>query len=110
MTNKYNYNSYLNMNNLTVYNNEKYEKLLDDILLKSEQNINENKEIDINDYINNYLSIFYYSLMINREEEINNSLINDLSKKINNINNQHENLNNNTKFTQFSNYRRKNNK
>ena len=95
MTNKYNYNSYLNMNNLTVYNNEKYEKLLDDILLKSEQNKNAKKEIDTNDYINNYLSIFYYSLMINKEEEINNSLIKDLAMKINNININKNNLNNN---------------
>ena len=95
MTNKYNYNSYLNMNNLTVYNNEKYEKLLDDILLKSEQNKNAKKEIDTNDYINNYLSIFYYSLMINKEEEINNSLIKDLAKKINNLDISQNNLNNN---------------
>ena len=95
MTNKYNYNSYLNMNNLTVYNNEKYEKLLDDILLKSEQNKNAKKEIDTNDYINNYLSIFYYSLMINKEEEINNSLIKDLAKKINNLDIPQNNLNNN---------------
>ena len=108
--NKYNYDSYLNMDNLIIYKNDKYEKILEDILKKNEEIKNDNNDIDVNDYINNYLSIFYYSLMIKEEEEINNSLINDLSKKINNINNQHENLNNNTKFTQFSNYRRKNNK
>ena len=93
--NKYNYDSYLNMDNLIIYKNDKYEKILEDILKKNEEIKNDNNDIDVNDYINNYLSIFYYSLMINREEEINNSLINDLSKKINNINNQHENLNNN---------------
>ena len=95
ITNKYDYNSYLNMNNLNVYNNEKFEKLLDDILLKSEQNKIDNKGIDTNEYINNYLSIFYYILMINKEEEINNSLIKDLANKINNLDIPKNNLNNN---------------
>ena len=95
ITNKFNYNSYLNMKNLTIYNNEKYEKFLDNIFLTSEQIKNDIKEIDTNDYINNYLSIFYYSLMINKEEEINNSLIKDLAMKINNININKNNLNNN---------------
>ena len=85
------------MNNLTVYNNEKFEKLLDDILLKNEQNKIDNKGIDTNEYINNYLSIFYYILMINKKEEINNSLIKDLANKINNLDIPKNNLNNNIK-------------
>ena len=91
---KYDYNSYLNLKNLYVQNNEKYEKILEDFLTKNEKiNNSENEEILGSKYIENLLSILYYSLMINKEENINNSLINDLVKKIININAIQKDLN-----------------
>ena len=86
--NKFNYNSNLNLNSLYINNNEKYEKILEEILAKMEENNNsENKEINCSDYINGYLSSFYYSLMINKDEKINESLIDELEKKFSNVNN-----------------------
>ena len=103
--NKLDYNSILNLNNIYIENNEKYEKLLDDILNikeeKEEKNESEIKKDESNDYINNYLSILYYSLMINKEKTINDALINDLEKKVNSLipplinpNKNSENINN----------------
>ena len=87
LTNKSDYNSILNLKNIYIQNNEKYEKILDDTLLsKNANNKNGNKETEINDYINNYLSTLYYSLMINKDETLNNSLIGDLEKKVTNLN------------------------
>mgnify|MGYP002868430262 FL=1 len=100
--NKLDYTSILNMNNICIQNNEKYEKLLDDIFTEKEgktQNESNNKECD--DYIDNYLSVLYYSLMINKEKTINDSLISDLEKKVSSLipplinpNNNSENINN----------------
>ena len=68
--NKSDYNSIINMKNIYIQNNEKYEKILDDILLKKEENNKiEDKENKANGFINSYLSTLYYSLMINKEEE-----------------------------------------
>ena len=88
-----NYNSDNNLINLDFNNNEKYEKILDNILSKNIKN--ENKEITTSDYINNYLSILYYSLMINKEESLNNSIMNELNKKVNNLVNEEKVANNN---------------
>ena len=100
--NKLDYTSILNMNNICIQNNEKYEKLLDDIFTEKEgktQNESNNKECD--DYIDNYLSVLYYSLMINKEKTINDSLISDLEKKVSSLipplinpNKNSENINN----------------
>ena len=99
--NKLDYTSILNMNNICIQNNEKYEKLLDDIFIEKEgktQNESNNKECD--DYIDNYLSVLYYSLMINKEKAMNDSLINVLEKKVSSLipplinpNNNSENIN-----------------
>ena len=87
LTNKSDYNSIFNLKNICIQNNEKYEKLLEDTLLPKNANIKSgNKEAEISNYINNYLSTLYYSLMINKEELINNSLISDLEKKVMNLN------------------------
>ena len=87
LVNKSDYISMLNMKNINIQNNEKYENILDDIInKKAENNKEEKSESKSNDFINNYLSTLYYSLMINKEEEINSSLIDVLSKKIININ------------------------
>ena len=69
---KQDYNSYLNLKNLYMKNNEKYENMLDDILSDKNKFGNcSNNKIDLSSFINNLLSIFYYSLMINKSEEIN---------------------------------------
>ena len=84
--NKFNYNSFLNMNNLFFHNNERYESILENILSKNDQNQhNEDKQINCSEYINNYLSVLYYALMINNEETINDCLIKDLALKVSNI-------------------------
>ena len=95
LTNKSDYNSIFNLKNICIQNNEKYEKLLEDTLLPKNANIKSvNKEAEISNYINNYLSTLYYSLMINKEELINNSLISDLEKKVMNLNPPNINPNN----------------
>ena len=99
-----NYNSDNNLINLDFNNNEKYEKILDNILSKNIKD--ENKEITTSDYINNYLSILYYSLMINKEESLNNSIMNELNKKVNNLVNEeklanHININQNNNKNQI---------
>ena len=73
---KSDYNSYLNLKNLFIHNNEKYEKYLENILTKDKEVVNNYT------YVNKFLSILFYSLMINKEEEINNCLINNLVKKV----------------------------
>ena len=93
--NKYNYNSFLNLKNLKFNNNQKYESILENILAnRKEIEQNGNKQITSSDYINDYLSILYYSLMINNEESINNSILNDLNQKIESIINLNDNPNN----------------
>ena len=88
--NKSDYTSIINMKNIYIQNNEKYQKILEDIIgKKDEKEKKEEKDIKENetcDFINKYLSTLYYSLMINKEESINNSLIHDLENKITNLN------------------------
>ena len=79
LSNQYNYNSYLNISNLFVGNNEKYKTILENILA------NDKKVINNTDYINNYLSILFYSLMINKDDLMNNSLLNELARIVNNM-------------------------
>ena len=98
-----------------IQNNEKYEKLLDDIFIEKEekegntQNESNNKES--NDYIDNYLSVLCYSLMINKEYIINDSLIHILEKKVNSLiptlinpNDNSENINNQFLKENMNNY------
>ena len=96
--NIYNYNSYLNLKNLYLNNNQKYESILENILINDNPiENNENKQINSSDYINNYLSILYYSLILNNEETMNNSILIELNKKINNLNAWNINSNNKMK-------------
>ena len=82
--NKLDYNSIINMNNIYIENNKKYEEILDNILTKKDESDHtKNNDLDSKDYINNFMSILYYSLMINKEQSINDTLINDLEKNIN---------------------------
>ena len=95
--NKLDYNSIINMNNMNIQNNEKYEKILSDILNNNDKNDkNSDKSLEIGDYVNNFLSLLYYSLMINKEENINDSIMNELEKKIISINPEKNNPNENS--------------
>ena len=81
--NEADYCSIINLKNLFINNNEKYENILTNIL-KEENNINSN-DINIDKFIDIILLPFYYSLMINKNEKLNEDLISNISNKINNI-------------------------
>ena len=95
LTNKSDYNSILNLKNIYISNNEKYENILDEMFKEKDDNCQNHEGENISDFINNYLSTLYYGLMINKEEAINNSLISDLEKKVISFNPQLNNDNNN---------------
>ena len=83
--NKYNYNSILNLKNLKIQNNKKYENILKNIIQKN--NDNKNKEDNkVKNFVNNFLSILYYSFMINKDESISENIIKCLIKELTNIN------------------------
>ena len=92
LSKKFDYNSYLNMKNIYIHNNEIYEKILENIFINYEKINKENPIIENTDFINNFISLFYYSLMINKDEILNNSLISELSKKILNIQKNNNNI------------------
>ena len=86
MLNKLDYNSLINMNKIYIENNQKYEKILDDILSKNDEiNNTDNNTLNSLDYIKQFMATLYYSLMINKEDNINDSLINELQKNVNNL-------------------------
>ena len=75
-----NYNSIVNLKNLYLKNNEKYEIILRNFLNKKDKKENNEKEIDT--YLDKILSVFYYSLMIIRDESLVNNLLNNMEQKI----------------------------
>ena len=86
MLNKLDYNSLINMNNIYIENHQKYEKILDDILSKNDEiNNTDNDTLNSRDYIKQFMATLYYSLMINKEDNTNDSLINELLKNVNNL-------------------------
>ena len=83
--NKFNYQAIQNFNQLKIKNNDKYEHLLKRTIdqyqqIKSGQNKNE----DLNSITDQLLSLFYYVIMINPNEEVSDSLIHILNNIINN--------------------------
>ena len=83
LLNKLDYNSLINMNNIYIENNQKYEKILDEILFENEEiNDMNNNTLNSKDYINQYMAPLLYSMMINKEENLNDSLINELQKNV----------------------------
>ena len=75
--NKYNYQSIQNFNNLKIRNNEYFEKILDNIINKYDEfERDKNNKFNENLLINTILSPFYYSLMINNNQDFNNNLNN----------------------------------
>ena len=84
--NKFNYQAINNFNQLEIDNSEKYEQ----ILKKSLDNydiLKKEGKINIKDsFIDQILSLLFYSLMINHNQDYNNSIIDILKNKINTIN------------------------
>ena len=81
--NIYDYCSKINLKNLSIKNNEKYENIISNILTNI--NSNEKKENNISDIdklVDKILLPFYYMMMINKNESINDSLINKINEKI----------------------------
>ena len=71
-----NYQSILNFNNFELIKNEKYEKLLDDIINKyNEYEKNSKNIISEEIFINTILSPLYYSMMINGNSKYNENII-----------------------------------
>ena len=95
--NKFNYQSIKNFNQLKLKNNEKYEEMLKNIIDKyDEMKKNRNTKYDKELLISQILSPLYYSLMINSNEEFNDSLIDILQSKINKNNNNNIKSNSNS--------------
>ena len=78
--NKTNNISNINIKNLYLINDEKYEVLLQKILSKKEERQNQEKDID--KFLDEILLIFYYSLMILKDKSFANELINGMEQKI----------------------------
>ena len=108
LNNNNNYESILNFNNLQIENNDQYETILENIVLEYDKAKNNNNS-DIPAIINQMLCPLYFSLMINKNENIHNSVFKELEKIISNNNdkqkeprnkeneNENENINNCTK-------------
>ena len=80
----YNYEYIKNFNNLEVENNEKYEKILDNILNENNEILKNDKNIITEELLlNTILSPLYYSLMVNKNQDFNNNLIKLLYNRIN---------------------------
>ena len=98
-----NYQTIINFNNFELNNNEKYEKILDDIMKKYNDFKKNNKKIKSEEiFINTILSPLYYSMMINGNSKYNENIINLLNKKEININNE-DNLNIGNPVNKFTN-------
>ena len=83
--NKFNYQAINNFKQLNIKSNEKYEKLLKNTIEQYDEIKNDqNKNNDVNSLTNQLLSIFYYILMINQNEDMNNSLVDALKHNLNN--------------------------
>ena len=97
---KRNYNSILNIKNLNVTNIEKYEIKIKNILTKGNEGKNNGNDLDA--FLDEILLIFYYSMMINKDESFSKSLLDNIFQKIKNLkefekqnNNYFENNDNN---------------
>ena len=78
--NRSNFNSIINFKKLYIKNDEKYEKIIYNFL-----NINEGKENDesrLNKFIDENLILIYYSLMINKDKSLNDSILKNIGKKL----------------------------
>ena len=115
--NKSNYCSVLNLKNVYLKNNEKYENVLNDLINNNEENQNnENKILDIDKYTDEILLPFYYSMMINKDKSVNDSILNKLEEKIQKLKtnktikmNNYENQDNNLNINNNHNFDKNNN-
>ena len=86
--NIYDYCSKINLKNLYIKNNEKYENIISNILTNINSNEEKEKNIsDIDNIVDKILLPFYYMMMINKDESINDSLINNMDIKISKLKN-----------------------
>ena len=92
-SNKFNYQTIINYNNLKVQNNDKYENILTKIIDDYEKNKNNNNN-DPNILINQFLSPLYYCMMINPNQDFNNNLNKAIDKQFNNNKEKSENKEN----------------
>ena len=103
--NKYNYNLISSYNNLYIENDYRYEKLLE-YIFNTEEMIEKNKkeEITKGTYLNRILAPFYYSMMINKDQNLKEGLIELLQRLILNINQNNEiNTNEKNNITNINN-------
>ena len=94
LNNKNNYESILNFNNLHIENNDKYEAILENIIIEYEK-VKNNNNSNINSIINQMLCPLYFSLMINKDENIHCSVCKELEKIISDNNDKQKEPNNN---------------
>ena len=100
---KNDYNSIQNLKNLFIENQEKYENIILNIFNNIENNDNNKSE---EQYIDEIFLPFYYSMMINGDNTLNDKSINIIKKKLNiyfnfydnNLNDFNSTLNNNLHF------------
>ena len=91
--NKFNYQCINNFNQLKIQNNDKYQNILKNIIEKyNEMDNKNNKNLDKEFLINQFLCPFYYSMMINPNLKFNNSLIDILENKFNDNNKYKNNI------------------
>ena len=106
---KNDYNSIQNLKNLFIENQEKYENIILNIFNNIENNDNNESE---EQYIDKIFLPFYYSMMINGDNTLNDKSINIIKKKLNiyfnlydnNFNDFNSTLNNNLHFLSMNNY------
>ena len=77
------YNSVINLKNLHINNEEKYENILLNFFDSNSNNENNDKNYKKEHYIDKILLLFYYSLMINKDKNLNIELVNTLKRKLN---------------------------
>ena len=95
INNKYNYQSISNFNNLNIENDVKFEKIIEKIIEKEdEMEKNNNNILDNETFINRIIVTFYYSLMINKDKNMNNSLIKTMDNLISKLNDNNKGNNN----------------
>jgi len=89
--NKFNYQAINNFNQLEIDNSEKYEQILKNILDNYDNLKNGDKNNNKDSFIEQILSLLFYSLMINHNQDYNDSIIDILKNKINIINSSQNN-------------------
>ena len=100
--NKANYYSNINIKNLYVENDKKYEIIFQNILSKTSEELSHGKDID--KFLDEILLIFYYSLMIIKDKSFVDDLLDNMCQKLCNLKNSvKQDINYNNKIESYSN-------